>query len=62
MFILANTLDITDASQPLPERIGQALSAAGPSITLAATAGNLSESFPSWIHYSQACPTLGGKD
>jgi len=44
MFILANTLDITDASQPLPERIGQALSAAGPSITLAATAGNLSES------------------
>ena len=39
MFILANTLDATDPSQPLPERIGQALSSAGPSITLAATAG-----------------------
>ena len=40
MFILANTLDARDPSQPLPERIGQALSSAGPSITLAATAGN----------------------
>ncbi len=40
MFILANTLDTTDASRPLPERIGQALSEAGPSITLAATAGS----------------------
>ena len=42
MFILANTLDTTDASRPLPERIGQALSEAGPSITLAATAGGTS--------------------
>ena len=39
MFILANTLDAADPSQPLPERVGQALSSAGPSITLAATAG-----------------------
>ena len=39
MFILANTLDATDSSQPLPQRVGQALSSAGPSITLAATAG-----------------------
>ncbi|CAL8466999.1 g6535 [Coccomyxa elongata] len=38
MFILANELDRTDASLPLPERLGRTLAAAGPSISLAATA------------------------
>ena len=52
MFILANTLDATDASRPLPERIGQALSEAGPSITLAATAGNASDTVNSDLGYT----------
>lgn len=39
MFILANELDRTDVRLPLPERLGRTLAAAGPSISLAATAG-----------------------
>ena len=53
MFILANTLDAADPSQPLPERVGQALSSAGPSITLAATAGQWL--LFHWAPCSQAC-------
>lgn len=39
MFILANALAHTDARLPLPERLGRTLANAGPSITLAASAG-----------------------
>ena len=56
MFILANTLDTTDASQRLPERIGQALSEAGPSITLAATAGSASCNLRPHLCCVTSCP------
>jgi Niemann-Pick C1 protein len=58
MFILANTLDTTDASAPLPERIGQALSSAGPSIPLAATAGELPATAVSIVEESVVGPLL----
>ena len=58
MFILANTLDTTDASQPLPERIGQALSEAGPSITLAATAGQSAYHEDPPVRHDQCCLSL----
>ena len=58
MFILANTLDTTDASAPLPERIGQALSSAGPSITLAATAGEPPAAAVSAVEGSVIGPVL----
>jgi hypothetical protein len=41
VFILADALARTDEAAPLPARMGAALAAAGPSITLAACAGAL---------------------